>query len=116
MPAKEVQLQGNEGQTFLVGLLREFEYFPPLGEELSHTNRIMIENISLFEGIGVHVVQEKLTVVYAGVAVLKIDLPRADRFDLRSFQNDTDFQRLEYMVFVPRAAVDHDYFDCFLRG
>ena len=83
-------------------------------QQLALAHGVPVEDIALLIGGDVHPVDEKLAAVDGAIAVLQIDGPGPQAFDLGARQGDAAFIGLLHEIVVPRLAVDGDLLDLFL--
>ncbi len=98
LPAFEVQLQGNERQPFLSRFAVQPFDLRFMKEELPDTEGIMILQIAVRIGADVHVVDEDLSILHQGVAILHICLTFPQGLYFRTEQDDSGLKRILYVI------------------
>ena len=112
--ALEIKAQGDQAVAVALHIAEELQDLPPVHQQLALAHGVPVEDIALLIGGDVHPVDEKLAAVNRAIAVLQIDGPGPQAFDLGARQGDAAFIGLLHEIVVPRLAVDGDLLDLFL--
>lgn len=102
----QLQVEGNQGQAFLIQQATQLVDFPPVGQQFAHPQRVVVEVAAgMAVGGDVYVVQQQLTVADQTEAIPQIGLPGTDRFHFRTHQLDPGLEGVENLVLVPGQAI-----------
>ena len=101
----EIQRKRDERNAVLHDAGVELEYLALMHEQAARPDGVAVENIALLIRRDVHTADEKLTILHGAERILEIDVPRADRLDLRSGKLYPGLKALKHKVFMKSLAV-----------
>ena len=89
--AFEINRQRNDRIAVLLGLAEQVDDLALVHEQLTHAQRVLIEDIAFFVRRNVHAAHENLTVLERTVGILEIDLSQTDGLYLGTRKLDARF-------------------------
>ncbi len=110
----EIQGEGNEGHAVLHNACVELHDLPLVHQKPARADRIFVKDVAVLIRAYMHAAHKKLAIFNRAEAVLQIDLPGPNGFDLGPGQFDPGLEALKDKIVMKRFAIVGYFFDALL--